>query len=101
RHPECLMCNFNFLQKILTEGLEDRLPKLAGENIYWFQHNGVADTGIIDVEKAKQAGLSFSYNSEHENGRYWGSQGYKMYWSPVSHMAWVPWPSTYRNRKLD
>ncbi len=95
--PECIMCNSSFLQKILTEGIESRLPALK-PGLYSFTPNGVADTGIIDLEKAQAIGLSFPQHSEHSNGRYWYEKGYRLYWLPVPHLAWVPWPTTIRNK---
>ncbi|MCB0700832.1 MAG: glycosyltransferase family 2 protein [Chitinophagales bacterium] len=98
---ECLMCNCSFLQKILTEGIEDRLPKVDGTHVYSFETNGVADTGVIDIKKAESVGLNFPEKSERGNGRYWYDKGYRLYWLPVSHLAWLPWPSTYRNKQLE
>ncbi|MCB0696112.1 MAG: glycosyltransferase family 2 protein [Chitinophagaceae bacterium] len=97
---ECLMCNSSFLQKILTDGIEDRLP-LAEDNLYTFKGNGVADTGIIDLEKAREADLQFPEHSESGNGQYWYNKGFRLYWLPQPHLAWVPWPATFRNRQKE
>lgn len=96
----CLMCNSSFLQKILIGGLEDRLPNvLAG--VFEFKGNGVADTGIINVQKAKSEALCFPEQSEGGNGQYWYKKGWKLLWLSQPHLAWVPWPSTYRPGKMD
>lgn len=100
RREDCLMCNFNFLQKILTKGTDTRLPQVE-HRLFSFAGNGVADTGIIDVKKATEAGLRFSKNSEGSNGSDWYGKGYKLYWLPIPHLAWVPWPSTYRHKNLE
>jgi len=97
---DCLMCNFNFLQKILIEGTDERLPEVD-RGLYSFKGNGVADTGIIDIKKAAEAGLQFLKNSEGGNGRDWYEKGYRLYWLPVPHLAWVPWPSTYRHKEAE
>lgn len=96
-HDECVMCNNSFLQKILDEGIESRLP-LIKNRLYSFEGNGVADTGIINLQKAIQAGLHFPEHSEGGNGKYWHSKGYRLYWLPAPHLAWVPWPTTFRNK---
>lgn len=93
---ECMMCNHNFLRKILTEGIGERLVQQQYQQ-YSFEGFAVADTGIIDLQKAKAIGLHFPEHSEHGNGRYWYDKGYRMYWLPVTHLAWVPWPTTYRH----
>lgn len=98
--PECMMCNSSFLQKILVKGIDKRLP-LVEEGLFSFAGNGVADTGIIDISKARQAGLHFYRQSESGNGAYWHQKGYRLYWLPVPHLAWVPWPTTYRHRNKE
>lgn len=97
---DCLMCNFNFLRKILTNGTDKQLPEIE-KGIFLFDGNGVADTGIIDVLKATEAGLHFLKNSESGNGRHWYEKGHRLYWLPVPHLAWVPWPSTYRYKEAE
>lgn len=94
---ECLMCNFNFLLKILKSGLETRLPKVE-PGLFSLAERAVADTGVISVEKARQAGLNFPFHSESINGTHWYKKGYRFYWHPVAHLAWTPWPPTYRRR---
>ncbi|MEZ5015437.1 MAG: glycosyltransferase family A protein [Flavipsychrobacter sp.] len=98
---ECLMCNSSFLQKIFIEGIENRLPRLEEEDLYAFNGYGVADTGIINLEKARAVSLSFPMESEDGNGKYWHEKGWQMYWLPQPHLAWVPWPSTYRYKKVE
>lgn len=98
---ECVMCNSSFLQKILTKGLEERLPKHNDEDLYSFHGNGVADTGIVDVEKARRIKLFFPEHSESGNGKYWFDKGFHLYWLPRPHLAWVPWPTTYRHKGVE
>lgn len=93
---ECVMCNYNFLQKILKDGIDQRLPAIDA-HVFSFAGNGVADTGVIDIKKASLIGLHFPEQSEHGNGKYWYNKGYRMYWLPSAHLAWVPWPTTYRH----
>ncbi len=95
-HEECVMCNYNFLQKILIDGIVQRLP-LKKNTIYAFAGNGVADTGVIDIRKAKTIGLYFPEHSERGNGQYWHKKGYQLYWFATCHLAWVPWPTTFRH----
>lgn len=97
---ECLMCNSSFLQKILTTGIEQRLP-MVEEGLFTFAGNGVADTGIIHLAKAKKAGLHFYEQSERGNGNYWHDKGYRLYWLPQPHLAWVPWPTTFRDKQKE
>jgi len=96
--PECLMCNCSFLQKILEAGTAQRLPLQHG--FYSFEGNGVADTGIIALDKAKDAQLSFGSHSERSNGQYWYTKGYRMYWLPVPHLAWTPSPRSFRDKEV-
>lgn len=98
---ECMMCNANFLQKIHTNGIEQRLPRVEGGALYDFAGYGVADTGIIDVDKARASALHFPKESEEGNGLFWYNNGYKMHWLPQPNLAWVPWPSTYRYKNLE
>ncbi len=99
-YNECVMCNCNFLQKILKAGIEERLPWVK-ECAFSFKGNGVADTGIINLQKAKYIGLHFPCHSESGNGRYWHDRNYRLYWLPQPHLAWVPWPTTYRNKSKE
>lgn len=96
--PECMMCNSSFLQKILVKGIDKRLP-LVEEGLFSFAGNGVADTGIIDISKARQAGLHFYRQSESGNGAYWHQKGYRLYWLAQPNLAWLPWPEAYRFKK--
>lgn len=95
---DCLMCNANFLQKILKRGIANRLVRMDMEMLFAFKEYGVADTGIIDLAKARQTALHFPFRSERENGRYWYEQGFCMYWLTTPHLGWTPWPLTFRNR---
>lgn len=95
---ECVMCNSSFLQKILFDGLGERLPEVD-PGLFSFMTNGVADTGIINLTKAKEIDLSFPEQSEGGNGKHWFNKGYRLYWLPVPHLAWVPWPTTFRNKQ--
>ncbi len=96
---ECLMCNFNFLQKILRKGLSERLVKMKDGQFYSFYRRGVADTGIIDLEKAGRYGIHFKYDSERENGEHWYEQGFRLYWLPNPHLAFLPYPTSFRFRR--
>lgn len=93
---ECMMCNYNFLRKILTDGISERLVQQQNHQ-YSFEGFAVADTGIVDLQKASTINLHFPQHSEHGNGKYWYDMGYRMYWLPTAHLAWVPWPTTYRH----
>lgn len=95
--PDCIMCNSSFLQKILFKGIDKRLPCVQA-GLFSFAGNGVADTGIINIPKARAVGLHFYEQSESGNGAYWHKKGYRLYWLPQPHLAWVPWPTTYRNK---
>ena len=98
---ECVMCNANFLQKITINEIADKLPKASIDNLYAFKNNGVADTGVIDIAKAKKVNLSFPENGEINNGGYWHDRGLQLYWLPQPHLAWVPWPKTYRHKLVE
>lgn len=100
QRDDCFMCNSSFLQKILFSGLEDRLPQIE-PGIFSFHGNGVADTGIIDVNKAAVVGLNFPEHSESGNGKYWYDKGFRLYWLAQPHLAWVPWPTTYRGQQKE
>lgn len=95
---ECLMCNSNFLQKVIARGIGDRLPKTNKERLFSFYGNGVADTGIICLEKARKVQLHFPHRGESANGRFWFERGYRLYWIPTPHLAWTPYPVTFRFR---
>ncbi len=93
---ECVMCNANFMQKITIDEIGPKLPLAGIGDLYLFKENGVADTGVIDIAKAKAVSLSFPQQGEIANGKYWHDKGLQLYWLPQPHLAWVPWPTTYR-----
>lgn len=95
---DCLMCNCNFLLKIYKHDTPHKLIK-AGE-YYSFTGHGVGDTGIIHLAKARKYGLHFPHHAERDNGKYWQDKGFKMYWLPCPHLAWMPWPKVYRFKEV-
>lgn len=98
RRDDCMMCNANFLLKIFSHKSDNRVAAV-GADLYRFEQHGVADTGIINLEKARVEDLRFLHNAEKANGLYWYNKGFRMYWLPASHLAWLPWPKVYRYKR--
>lgn len=95
KREECLMCNNNFLQKIFSIGIDERLLRVD-DGVFGFGDHGVADSGIISLAKARKVGLHFPEKSESGNGKYWYAKGLVLYWLSSPQLAWTPWPATYR-----
>lgn len=95
----CLMCNNAFLQRIFRNDAHYRLPQSSKTKKFQFVNQGVADVGIIDLEKARKVDFYFPYHGEMKNAAYWYKKGYRMLWLPQPSVAWVPWPKVYRFRK--
>ncbi len=96
---ECIMCLFNFLQKIVKHRTKAMLTKINNDCLYSFEPYAVFDTGVIDLQKAEKINLNFPFENETENGILWYNKGYRLYWVPFPHLAWTPWPITYRFKK--
>ncbi|MBW7912776.1 MAG: glycosyltransferase family 2 protein [Taibaiella sp.] len=95
----CIMCNLNFLQKIFRHDAKYELLPTPQVGVFEFLKHGVGDTGVIDVKKAKDAGLEFPYLLERDNGEYWYNKGFRLYWLAQPNLAWLPWPEAYRFKK--
>lgn len=96
RKDHCLMCNFNFHQKIFKKDIVLDLQKTIEPGLYEYPSPAILDTGIVDIERARSADLKFPFQTEKMNGAYWYDKGYRMYWMAQPHIAYTPWPKIHR-----
>lgn len=96
RYKYCLMCNFNFQQKIFRQDVVGELEETRERGYYQYPYHAVLDTGIVDIERAKKVDLQFPFQTENMNGAYWYDKGYRMYWAAQPHITQMPWPKIHR-----
>ncbi|HEY9177192.1 MAG TPA: hypothetical protein VIN07_05855, partial [Flavipsychrobacter sp.] len=41
------------------------------------------------------------HQAERQNGEYWQSKGFRLYWLAQPNLAWMPWPKVYRYKKAE
>lgn len=93
-----LQLNFNFLWKITSPGMEGKFDE-AGPQGWWMKNNfGVADSGVIALDRAKRFGLEFGAGERESGLKYW-NKGARLWLSSKPHLCWVPFPATFRNKK--
>lgn len=92
-----LMISPVFLQKIYLPQISTFIDKK--ENDFQFKNYGVADIGIIHLERAKKANLNFNAKGEKYNGNKYFDLGYQLVLSSTPCLAWVPWAFSFKNKR--
>ncbi len=65
-----------------------------------FKNYGIADIGIINVQRAAKIPLKFFNKGEKYNGNFYYHKGYQLILSKSPNLCWVPWAKTYKNKRL-
>ena len=95
KRENVLMFSPLFMQKIFLPEIEKYIGKKEGT--YFFKEYGVADAGIINLGRAKAAGLQFSSRGEKYNGNIYHDLGYRLILAMNPCLAWVPWAISYKH----
>jgi hypothetical protein len=95
--PDALMVSPLFMQKIFLPDINNYVEKKDDD--YLFRNYGVADAGIIHLNRAKTVVLNFSARGERHNGEKYYKLGYKLVLCKNPCLAWVPWAISYKDHK--
>jgi len=95
RRKDVLMISPLFMQKIFLPDLDTYIEEREGD--YFFKNRGVADAGIIDLNKAKTVVLEFSARGEKFNGEKYFKLGFRLLLCKNPCLAWVPWALSFKS----
>jgi len=85
-----------FFQKIYSPHINEYIEKKKGD--FLFKNYGVADIGIIYLERAKKIGLKFDNKGEKHNGNNYYKKNHQLIFSSNPCLSWVPWVYSYKNK---
>jgi hypothetical protein len=95
--PKALMISPVFLQKIYLPKIGNYIKKKKDDFI--FKKYGIADVGIIHLQRARECRLFFNMEGEKFNGLKYASMGFILVLVKNPCLAWVPWAVSYVNKK--
>jgi len=92
-----LMFSPLFMQKIYLPEIDSFIEKRDGDLL--IKGYGIADVGIIGIDRAVRAGLRFDARGERFNGHAFHARGHVVVLAQKPCLAWVPWASAFRKRR--
>lgn len=91
-----LMISPLFFQKIYLPRIKDYIENK--NNDYVFRNRGLADVGIIHLQRAKRMKLTFNSSGEKFNGTKYFNLGQHLVLSCNPCLSWVPWSFSHKSR---